>query len=425
VGAAITALAPIYAPLASPTFTGDPKAPTPATADNDTSIATTAFVKAAISAGPPAGALINDVAPAAPVGTLWWDSVAGQLYVRYDDGNTQQWVTAANMQGLANAATKADVAPAFNAIGRNLIHNPLFNVAQRGGGPWTAQSAFTADRFQIYPIGSTHTITIVTLADGDRTAIGDEAARYCLQGVCVGTAGATDQAVIFHRMEDIRRIAGKNVTLSFWAKATAGAPKLGLGLTQFFGAGGSPSASVAGIGAQAFTLSTVWARYTATIAIPSTAGKTFGTTIGTDFFEVAFMQSAGATNGPNYGSPGVQSYTLQLWGVQLEIGSQATPLEKPDPRYDLANCQRFYQIGYFNYGGYGAAGTPISVSQQLPVTMRVAPTMVNTGGGAATNVSSPVLGIGNGSNSGFYIGGNVTGVGNFAFYGNYSASADL
>lgn len=32
--------------FASPTFTGDPKAPTPATADNDTSIATTAFVKA-------------------------------------------------------------------------------------------------------------------------------------------------------------------------------------------------------------------------------------------------------------------------------------------------------------------------------------------------------------------------------------------
>jgi len=35
-----------YAPLASPTFTGNPTAPTPTTADNDTSIATTAFVKA-------------------------------------------------------------------------------------------------------------------------------------------------------------------------------------------------------------------------------------------------------------------------------------------------------------------------------------------------------------------------------------------
>lgn len=40
------------ADLASPTFTGDPKAPTPATSDNDTSIATTAFVKAAIAASP-------------------------------------------------------------------------------------------------------------------------------------------------------------------------------------------------------------------------------------------------------------------------------------------------------------------------------------------------------------------------------------
>lgn len=34
------------APLANPVFTGDPQAPTPATGDNDTSIATTAFVKA-------------------------------------------------------------------------------------------------------------------------------------------------------------------------------------------------------------------------------------------------------------------------------------------------------------------------------------------------------------------------------------------
>ena len=37
------------APLASPTFTGDPKAPTPSAADNDTSIATTAFVTGAIT----------------------------------------------------------------------------------------------------------------------------------------------------------------------------------------------------------------------------------------------------------------------------------------------------------------------------------------------------------------------------------------
>jgi len=39
------------APLASPVFTGDPQAPTAAPGDNDTSIATTAFVHAAVAAG--------------------------------------------------------------------------------------------------------------------------------------------------------------------------------------------------------------------------------------------------------------------------------------------------------------------------------------------------------------------------------------
>lgn len=38
------------APIASPVFTGDPQAPTPSAADNDTSIATTAFVKTAAAA---------------------------------------------------------------------------------------------------------------------------------------------------------------------------------------------------------------------------------------------------------------------------------------------------------------------------------------------------------------------------------------
>ena len=40
-----------FARINNPVFTGDPQAPTPLTTDNDTSIATTAFVKAAIAAG--------------------------------------------------------------------------------------------------------------------------------------------------------------------------------------------------------------------------------------------------------------------------------------------------------------------------------------------------------------------------------------
>jgi microcystin-dependent protein len=72
-GAQTSALA-LKADLASPTFTGDPKAPTPTAGDNDTSIATTAFVTAAVNvavaSAVPVGACISFPATAAPTGYL-------------------------------------------------------------------------------------------------------------------------------------------------------------------------------------------------------------------------------------------------------------------------------------------------------------------------------------------------------------------
>lgn len=72
------------APLASPTFTGDPQAPTPATADNDTSIATTAFVKAqgyltsaaATAAYQPLDGDLTSLAAAAGTNTIYYRSAA-------------------------------------------------------------------------------------------------------------------------------------------------------------------------------------------------------------------------------------------------------------------------------------------------------------------------------------------------------------
>lgn len=48
IGLALAQTLLTYAPLASPLFTGDPKGPTPPQFDNDTSIATTAFVQRAV-----------------------------------------------------------------------------------------------------------------------------------------------------------------------------------------------------------------------------------------------------------------------------------------------------------------------------------------------------------------------------------------
>jgi hypothetical protein len=79
-----------FAPIASPTFTGDPKAPTPSAGDNDTSIATTAFVKTAIAA---ASFTPTPTPPPSPVaGQFWYDLSNGRLSIFIDDGNSTQWV---------------------------------------------------------------------------------------------------------------------------------------------------------------------------------------------------------------------------------------------------------------------------------------------------------------------------------------------
>lgn len=339
------------AALASPTFTGTPAAPTATAGTNTTQLATTAFVQAQM------------VASGAGVST--WNTRAGAVVLQQSD------ITAVG---------------ALHDVGRNLLHNPLFNVAQRGAGPFTL-SQYTVDRWNGGYAGSdTASYTQQSLADADRAAIGDEAAAYSLQNVFVGSAVAGSYQSLHQPIEGVRRLSGKTVIVSFWAKAASGTPRIGINILQNFGTGGSPSGALwvlaTGI---AVTISTAWTRYSATIAIPSSTGKTLGTNRD-DVHDINFWFSSSAGTNALAGNIGVQSGTVQLWGVQLEIGSVATPLEKPDLRYDLANCQRFYQvISGWGGAGYGTAGTVIQ-SQISFYGMRVIPSATPTWG---TNTNLP------------------------------------
>lgn len=90
------------APLSAPVFVGDARAVTPSPGDADTSLATTAFVAAALG-GATGGAKIADTPPASPgVGQLWWESDTGTLYVSYNDGDTTQWVALAGGSSAAS-----------------------------------------------------------------------------------------------------------------------------------------------------------------------------------------------------------------------------------------------------------------------------------------------------------------------------------
>jgi hypothetical protein len=202
--------------------------------------------------------------------------------------------------------------------------------------------------------------------------------------------------LLVQKIEDVRTFAGQTITISFWAKAASGTPKVVVETEQFFGTGGSPSANVTSYAGQV-TLSTSWNRYSVSLTVPSISGKTIGTTANTSFIELNLWTSAGTDFNARTGSLGIQSTTIDFWGVQVEKGTTATPFEYRPIGTELALCQRYYVSESCRINGYtDQAGTPGTVryfSVWLPVTMREAPTSGNISGttaaGAATVYSTP------------------------------------
>jgi hypothetical protein len=379
----------------------------------------------------PGNAVVSATPPTLPIpGQLWWDTVSGQMFLSYTDVNSTQWVVANSQPtGIPDAPNDANTyarhaaawvpavsaATAGNNVGRNLLHNGLMNVSQRGAGPWTASAAFTADRWQLALAGDTANVGIASFSDANRASIGDEAAIYALSITFTGTAGGGAYTVISQHIETVRRLSGKTVTLSFWASASA-ALNLSVALAQVFGTGGSPSAAVS-TAYQTVAITTAWGtRYTMTFVLPSTSGKTFGTNAGTDFTQIGFYFSQAG------GNPGVQSGSVSFWGVQLELGGTATPLEKLDPRVDMANCQRFYQYGALLFGGYATTGVQLFGSSLFPVVMRSTPTMAQSSGNTINNISSFLLGS---SQFACWVNGNAAATGAWTMLVNFTASADL
>ena len=302
----------------------------------------------------------------------------------------------------------------LNTTGRNLVQNGMFNIQQRGAGPWTT-NAFTADRWGLNMVGDTNSATILTLADIDRSLVQSEYAQYALQDVVTGSATAANYSILSHKIEDVRRLSNTTVTISFWVQASA-ALNVGVSLQQNFGSGGSAGVVV---GTATVPATAFWGRFTVTATLPSTAGKTFGTGHNT---QLIFALSSGATNATSLGV-GVQSGTFEFWGVQVEIGSAYTPNEIRPIGQELALCQRFYTfLSQSLSPGYGVASATQYNEHILPVTMRASPS-VTFANVTYTNASALAL---NGANVGLIRTQNaVTATGQYWVAHDILAAADL
>lgn len=348
-------------------------------------------------------------APANPQnGDLWFDSRVAQLFVSYNDGDSTQWVAAGGAAAflpLYGGTLSGPLAVQADATVRSLNSGPLgglrnsvmngdFRVHQRGTSSVTG--GFVVDRWLIASVNGSRTAQRVALTDSDRAFIGRGDALWCLQYAATGGSGTGDQEILRHNIEGVRSLTGRTVTVSFWARRTAGSGNIGTEFVQVFGTGGSPSANVSGIGSTQHVMSSSWQRYSATASIPT--GGTLGTN-GDDYLAVNFWLSAGSTLSTRAGGIGVQTGTFQITDVQVEIGAEATPFEFRPLQQELALCQRYYWNTFPN--GVAAAqnagtGGALFFSQStgastngaygpffLPVTMRAVPTITTFNPSAA------------------------------------------
>ena len=226
---------------------------------------------------------------------------------------------------------------------RNLIINGAMQVAQRG----TSQTAYgygSIDRYFFTLSGGTGTMSQEVLPLG-QTDIPSQFRNFLRISATVG-----DNYMGFvHRIENVASVEGL-VTISFYAKGSnPAAGSFSLSAYQEFGTGGSTGVSAS---EDAFTVTSSWQRFEFTVTLPSLSGKTLGSN---NCLELAILQGGSDT--------GTAAWTLDITGVQLEVGDTATPFEHRSYGQELALCQRYYERekveiwGQMRGGGYTDAYT--------------------------------------------------------------------
>jgi hypothetical protein len=274
---------------------------------------------------------------------------------------------------VANTYTQAEAdaryplnTSAFFA-GKNKIINGDFGIWQRGTSI-TAGPAYTCDRWIMAQDTGTPTYSVSqqSFTAGTAPVAGYEGTFFARFGV---TAASTATTFTFlQKIEDVRQFAGQTITVSLYAKSDA-SRTLTVAAKQNFGSGGSTTVSTT-VGTASVTTS--WARYSVSVAIPSISGKTIGA--GSNL-EIALSYPAAVM-------------TNDFWGVQLEAGTVATAFQTATGTIqgELAACQRYYWRNAQSTGryanGYAKTTTTADVTIPFPVQMRTNPSALEQSGTA-------------------------------------------
>jgi hypothetical protein len=305
-------------------------------------------------------------------------------------------------QQLANANVATIVVnsnniSADNSLGfRNRIINGDMRIAQRGTAAVTTSGSYAVDRFLIQ---------IDT--DGAYSAQQDsDAPTGFIKSTKITTTTADASLSASQYFQIQQRIEGTNtadlawgsasaktVTLSFWVRSS---------LTGTFGGAlGNSDFNRSYPYTYTILVADTWEYKTVTIAGDTSGTWKTDTDVGINVrwglgVGSNFSGTAGAWAGSGLMSAtgavsviGTLNATWYITGVQLEVGSVATPFERRPYGTGLSLCQRYYwQLSSSGLGGYtdgiiyqGWADTATSSIGiiQFPVSMRTSPTVLTSG----------------------------------------------
>jgi len=295
------------------------------------------------------------------------------------------------MSRARDIADLAGSADAGGLTGRNLIINGAMQVAQRGTSATTSNYG-TVDRWLSSYQGGTVTQSQESLTSSDTPyALGF---RKFFRQTNTATASGTSDLRQLVQIIEAQNIANSGwnytsassyVTLSLWVRSSV-AGKYGFYLLTY----DTPNYQFA------FTetlAANTWTKVTKTI--PGNSNLVFNNDngqglavvpvawFGTDYTDsTATMDSWVAQDLTAYlpddlaDWAGTSGATFDVTGIQVEVGSTATPFEHRSYGDELRRCQRYYYqtTDYIRYMSQGPVGSQAWEWIDLPVTMRAQPT---------------------------------------------------
>jgi len=278
---------------------------------------------------------------------------------------------------------------------RNLVINGAMNVAQRGNTVSSINSGteyYTADRYRLDVSIGTWTSDRMTNSQGDTYESGStERFSHSMRLTCTtgqASPGATDTVKVVYFIEgqdaqqlDYGTTNAKTMTLSFWVRAS----KTGTGTVELIQEDNSDKQFSASYTIYA---ANTWEKKV--ITIPGDSSGVINNDNGRGLNVIWWLNSGSSFTGGSQGgwraiananrnsdNLAIGSASNDEWfltGVQLEVGSKATPFEHRHIGTELALCQRYYQVSFrMQCFAPNSNATNKVLSIPRPVVMRANP----------------------------------------------------